>query len=384
VNGVAVRTNLQAKSMRVHYLVTSLEKGGAEFAIPNIVREIRTLSADLHVYVFEPRDRLAEPRLIDAGIPYTMLSDRNASKLGSLRRYLAVVRASRPDLIWTSLSHATFVGQMAGALCHIPVVSWKHSADSKWYIRRFQRLSKLWIADSEDVGRYLRENLGVDDRRVATWPLFTPSAPPAPMPRWTGAGPLRIGSAGRLTPQKNYDLLVRSIDRLRSEDPETFSRIQVSVAGDGPRRDELQRLIDSLNLQDHFRLVGWVDDISDYLRGLHLYIQPSAYEGMCIAAHEAMAAGLPIIATPVGELRRSVQSGITGMLIEGDTVAGTATAIGHFVKHPAALQACGERARDYVERSMGRGAFSQAANRVFEQIRSDVLPTLLKPTPVPR
>lgn len=359
--------------MRIHYLVTSLEGGGAEFVIPDIVNVIRDLGHDVHVVVCEPRDRKAEPRLIAAGIPYTVMSERKAWKVACVYRYAKVVRASPPDLIWTSLSHATRVGQMVGAMFGIPVVSWKHSADVKPHILRSQRSSKLWIADSQDVAQYLEDTMGVEQGRVVTWPLFSPTLSDVPLPRWDGTGPLRIGSSGRLHPQKNYDLLIRAVDRLRSEDPGTYASIEVSIAGDGPLHAELQGLIDSLDLKEKITLMGWVSDVPAYLRSLHLYVQPSAYEGMCIAAHEAMAAGLPIVATPVGEMRRSVQPGLTGALLEGDIVGGIGAAIRAFIEQPAALKDYGENARAYVERTMGEGAFARHGRDVLGRIESDVM-----------
>jgi glycosyltransferase involved in cell wall biosynthesis len=359
--------------MRIHYLVTSLEGGGAEFVIPDIVNVIRDLGHELHVVVCEPRDRLAEPRLIEAGIPYTLMSEREATKFACVYRYAKVVRTSPPDLIWTSLSHATRVGQMVGAMFGIPVVSWKHSADAKPHIRRSQRSSKLWIADSQDVAQYLVDSMGVEQGRVVTWPLFSPACSDVPLPRWDGTGPLRIGSTGRLHPQKNYDLLIRAVDRLRNEDPKTYSKIEVSIAGDGPLRHELQGLITTLALQDKFKLVGWVSDIPAYLHNLHLYVQPSVYEGMCISAHEAMAAGLPIVATPVGEMRRSVQPGVTGVLLEGDIVTGICAATRKFVAQPDTLATLGENARAYVERTMGAGAFARNGRDVLRRIENDVL-----------
>jgi glycosyltransferase involved in cell wall biosynthesis len=220
---------------------------------------------------------------------------------------------------------------------------------------------------------YLRCVMGVEPDRIVTWPLYNPTLSEAPVPQWDGVGPLRIGSAGRLHPQKNYETFIRSIDRLRWEDPQTFSKIEVSIAGDGPLREGLEQLIKSLGLEDKFKLMGWVSDIPAYLRGLHLYVQPSLYEGMCIASHEAMAAGLPVIATPVGEMRRSVQPGCTGVLIKGDIVRELADAIRGFVAHPMKLTDFGTNGRDYVMRTMGDGAFSENGAKVLALIEETAM-----------
>jgi glycosyltransferase involved in cell wall biosynthesis len=365
--------------MRIHYVVTSLEGGGAEFIIPDIARVIMDLGHELHVFALKPRDRMTEPRLIEAGIPYTLMSNREASKYASIYRYAKAVRASRPDLIWTSLSQATRVGQVVAGMFGIPVVSWKHSSDAKAHILRNQRRSKLWIADSRDVALYLEDTMGVEKNRIATWPVFNPAVSTTPISRWNGTGPLRIGSCGRLHPQKNYDLLIRAIDRIRREEPQVYERLDVSIAGDGPLRDELQKLIVSLGLQNKIRLVGWISDVPAYLQTLHLFLQPSVYEGMCLSAHEAMAAGLPIVATPVGELRRSVQPGLTGVLLEGDIVSGLGAAIRGFIAHPELLAVFGDNAREYVQRTMGAGAFAANGAEVLRRIEQDVMKAPVRP-----
>jgi len=356
--------------MRIYFPVTSLEGGGALFSIPAIGKVIRDLGHEFHVFACEPRGRMAEPRLIEAGIPYTLLSDRKVAKTVSAYKFAKAVRALPPDLIWTSLSRGTWVGQWVGALFDIPVVSWKNTADAKGYIRRSQRRSALWVADSQDVAQYLEDSMGVEPDRIATWPLFSPAFSELLPSRWNGIGPLHIGSCGRLDAQKNYDLLIRCVDRLRREHPETYSKIEVSIAGDGPLRDKLHSLVMSLDLQDKIKLVGWISDVPAYLRSLHLYVQPSAYEGMCIAAHEAMAVGLPVIATPVGEMRRSVQTGRTGILLEDDIVGGLGAAIREFLAHPEMLHTFGEAARAYVDRTMGTETFVRHGHDVLRKIES--------------
>ena len=354
--------------MLIHYLVTSLERGGAEFSIPSIVQVLRNLGHEVHVYVCEPRDRVAESRLVEAGIAYTVLFEGRARKEGSVIRYAKVASASRPDLIWTSLSHATLVGQVVGAILGIPVVSWKHSADAKRYIRWTHRLSRLWIADSADVSAFLTDSMGVPHSRIATWPLFSAAAIDGVQARWNGTDTLKIGSSGRLHPQKNYDLLLRAMARLRESDEWAFSRIQLSIAGEGPERCRLEQLIRSLDLGSNVTLLGWVDDVANYLKGLHVYVQPSAYEGMCIAAHEAMAAGLPVLASPVGELKRSIRPDVTGIHLDGDIVESTVRALRRLFNHPEEMTRLGEGARRYVLETMGPGTFARSGREVMSRV----------------
>ena len=93
--------------MKIHYLVTSLETGGAEFAIPDIVNALEHFGHHVDVTACEPRDMGAAPHLDRAGIPYRLLDTRRHSFFLTLFRILRLLRRDRPDIIWTSLSRAT-------------------------------------------------------------------------------------------------------------------------------------------------------------------------------------------------------------------------------------------------------------------------------------
>ena len=235
--------------MIIHYLVTSLESGGAESSIPKIIDVMKKCGHHVQVYAFEPRDRGAEPLFAKAGISYTLLSNSKASKLGSFLRYMKVARQSRPDIIWTSLSHATIVGQVIGLILKIPVVSWKHNVRTKIYLRWSKSLTRLWIADSSTVATHLAQTMGICPDMIVTWQLFVSPPAQTTIQRWHTDRSLQIGSSGRLHPQKNYDHLIRAIGRLREVNPLSFSRIDVSIAGDGPMRSELEQLIISLGFK---------------------------------------------------------------------------------------------------------------------------------------
>ena len=361
--------------MKIHYLITSLESGGAEAAVPRIVAVMRVAGHEVEVTACEPRDMAAAPLLDEAGIPYRLLFDSRRTKLATIEAFSLLIRPSLPDVIWTSLSAAGLVGMVTGAMLGIPVVSWKHSASMRLHTRLTRRLSHLWVTDSRSVADFLTRKLGMAEHTVMTWPLFEQPTFERRPSTWDGNGTLRIGSVGRLHPVKNYDFLIDAMARLSQSRPNLVQRIHLTIVGDGPERARLEQRIARHGLQATIDLPGAVSDVRPFLQSWHLYVQPSRYEGMCLAAHEAMSAGLPVIVTPVGELRESVRASGGGLFLEDDVVHSCAAAIEALMAHPERLADMGQAGRAYTERTYGRSAFAQAGLAVICRVEEIVAAT---------
>ncbi len=120
-----------------------------------------------------------------------------------------------------------------------------------------------------------------------------------------------IGSAGRLCPIKNYELMIAIADQLRNE-----KSIRFMLAGDGPERGRLEQLVHALRLDHTFYFLGHLPDVSPLLAHLHLYLNTSLHEGIPISVLEAMGSGLPVLAPRVGGLREIVDDEHDGFLVE--------------------------------------------------------------------
>ena len=109
---------------------------------------------------------------------------------------------------------------------------------------------------------------------------------------------------------------------------------------------------------------GHLDDSSAFLAGLHLYVQTSLQEGLCIAAHEAMAAGLPIVATPAGKLRFSVRDHITGHHIGFGSADALADRMAELDRDPDRAHALGLAGREFVCNHFSAEKFAAAPHRI--------------------
>ena len=229
--------------MRIAYVVNSLEGGGAALPLPAVLGLLRDEGAQVDLLALAERDGRAAPPLRAAGFTPRTPPLRETGRLRSalwLERELA---ARRPDLIWTSLTQATVVGQLVGARLRVPVVSWQHNAHLKpanlHLLRATARLTSLWVADSAAVADLTATRLQTPREAVHVWPLFragaiAPAATPATGEVW------RVGALGRLHPNKGFDVLVEALACLGRDHPAVLRGMEVVVAGEGGERATLE------------------------------------------------------------------------------------------------------------------------------------------------
>jgi glycosyltransferase involved in cell wall biosynthesis len=346
--------------VKIAYIINSLDGGGAAQPVADVVGLMREQGHEVCVYALMQKDGLARGRLDAAGIPYEMLGGASRERLAAPLRLLGRLKADRPDLLWTSLTHATLAGQILGRLLHIPVVSWQHNAflkpANKWMLRQTRDLTRHWVCDSDTVAGWAGLELDLSAAQISVWPLFIADPAAAPAKPWPASGRFRIGSLGRLHPNKRHDVLIRAAALLREREPALYERCEFAIAGDGPERERLQTMVREQGLERfHFDL--YQENARAWLAGLHLYVQPSRNEGLCLAVHEAMQAGLPVIATPVGELPRSIKEGRTGHFFEIGNAPALAGWMAKLAGDPRAAWTMGQHAKDWVQRVYGRDAF---------------------------
>jgi glycosyltransferase involved in cell wall biosynthesis len=314
--------------VRILYIMNGLNGGGAAFPVPDLVRVMRAAGHEVRVIALMRQDGLACAHLDAAGIDYRIIGKGPKDIIGSARNLISAIRAFRPDIIWTSLTRATIFGQLAGRLFGIPVVSWQHNAWLKpanlAILRRTRRLSRHWVVDSDAVADYTADTIGVDRTAIHVWPIFMvdPERPPPARPH---RDTFTVGSLGRLHRNKQYSLLIDIAAHIRDHHPAAHGGLSFVVAGEGGERKALEARVGALAL-DNVRFIGFRRDTDAFFQEIDAYIQPSHHEGMCIALHEAMAAALPVIATPVGQMRHSITPDC-GALHESGDVEGFARSI---------------------------------------------------------
>ena len=346
---------------RLAYVINSVEGGGAALPAPRVISLLKREGFEVVLLALTRRDGRALAGFAQAGIEVRVRGGGERDHVAALRWLRGQLREIAPDLIWSSLSRATVLCQLTAG--RVPLISWQHAAflrpANRWLMRALRRRTALWVADSEQVAALTAARLRVPRDRVMVWPLFAADPEATLAAAWQPGETVRIGSLGRLHAVKGYDVLVEALAKVGGE-------YDLSVAGEGAERAALTAQAETAGVR--LSLPGFAEPAA-YLTSLHLYVQPSRSEGLCVAAHEAMAAGLPVVASAVGELSNSIVEG-TGLLVPPGDAAALAQAIGRLISAPDQLAAMGAAARKRVIERFGPERFEAAGLTVVKRLRT--------------
>jgi glycosyltransferase involved in cell wall biosynthesis len=357
--------------MRIAYIINSVEGGGAALPVPAVARVLSQHGAAVEVFALTRRDGRAIDAMEAAGLKVRVRPGGERDHAAAAHWLFRELSAWRAELAWTSLTRATLLGQLVARRLGLPVVSWQHAAylkpANRILLRATQRLSALWIGDSHSVTALTAARLNVPPERLATWPLFAadPAAPQAQP--WRPGEPVRVGTLGRLHPVKGHDVLVAALALMRDQGFRPMHPFEVTIAGEGAARPALEGAVAAAGLEN-VSLPGFAERPREFLAGLHLYLQPSRSEGLCIAAHEAMQAGLPVVASTVGELPYSIRDGETGLVTPPGNVQALAHALTWLLSRPERLAGMGAAGRARVLERFGEAAFARAGADVVARL----------------
>jgi sugar transferase (PEP-CTERM/EpsH1 system associated) len=221
--------------------------------------------------------------------------------------------------------------------------------------RRVRRALALLVTEftavSRDLARWLVEDVGVPARKVRHIPngvdaeCFAPrQADAARQVLGVPPGAAVIGTVGRLDPVKDHVGLIRAFAAAV-----TGRNAVLLIVGEGPCRGRIEDTVRELGVDDRVRVLGERDDVPAVLNALDLFVLASLGEGMSNAVLEAMATGLPILATRVGGNSELVVDDVTGILVPRGSHEALVEAMRRYLDHPELMRAHGRAGRVRVE-----------------------------------
>jgi len=160
--------------------------------------------------------------------------------------------------------------------------------------------------------------------------------------RWDGR--LRVGFVGRLIANKGPQYLLEAAPALLTTHP----RAEIVMVGDGPMRPTLEARAEALGIRDKVSFLGNRKDVADVLRSCDIFVRPSLMEGMPLTVLEAMACGVPVVATPVGGTPEVVQDEHTGLLVPPGNIGELSIALVRLAQQPLLRERLGEAGRRLV------------------------------------
>lgn len=341
--------------IRVAFCITDLDPGGAERALVQLVTRLdrkRWLPA---LYCLSAPGPLVEP-LQAAGIPVACLGARHAGHLGVILRLRRELCRFQPELLQTFLFHANFAGRIAGRLAGVPHlvagirVAEKRGRMHLWLDRLTNGLVERNVCVSQAVADFSMRVAGLRPEKVVVIPngvdlsAFA-DVPPADLtPFEIPPGSRVLIAVGRLDPQKGLEFLLDAMPQIVSQD----HRVHLLLVGTGPLRPAIERWIGGKGLAGNVHLAGWRADVPSLLRASHALVLASLWEGMPNAVLEAMAAGLPVVATCVEGTTELVRDRETGRLVAPGSAGELALAITEILQNPGRAAAMGQAGQNRV------------------------------------
>jgi sugar transferase (PEP-CTERM/EpsH1 system associated) len=177
-----------------------------------------------------------------------------------------------------------------------------------------------------------------------------------------------VGTVGRMQTVKDQLTLVRAFLHLIESEPSARQRLRLVMIGSGPLRDQAERLLSGAGAGHLAWLPGERADVSEVLRSMDVFVLPSLREGLSNAILEAMATGLPVVATRVGGNPELVEEGKTGQLVPPSEPAAMAAAIGLYLTRPEIMRTHGDAGRKRVEAMFSIESMLQGYMAVYDSV----------------
>lgn len=348
--------------------------GGAEKVLSYLAPALRDEGAEVTV-VTSAIPSPASPPLPPA-VPVVHLPTSRLRFVGTtlyMRALKGWLTHHRPDLIYVSmLKHDAYVAIGVGERLGIPVVLRPEGAgatgDLAWQSwgrfgktigRRCLRADAV-VAISSPIRAELVA-AGYDPAQIHD----LPNGVPVPEQPWEEPRANAVAFVGRLAPEKNLAMLLDAWERVLPKSPGTL----LKLIGDGPERLALEAKAVLMQLAPHsVRFLGAIEDPSTILRFCNLFVLPSREEGMSIALLEAMALGMPIVASDIPGNRRLIVDGMHGRLAPPDDPGAWAHAILTQLGDPASAARMGQQARARVIESYSINAVARLHLDLFRDL----------------
>jgi sugar transferase (PEP-CTERM/EpsH1 system associated) len=341
----------------IAHVIHRLDVGGMENGVVNLINRMPSDRYRHAVVSLTDSTRFRE-RISRDDVPIVSLGKKPGQDPGLHLRLYRTFRRLRPTIVHTrNLATVEAVASAAAAFAPHRVHG-EHGRDVqdpdgtrrryRWLRRALSPLVDRFIAVSRELESYLVSDVGVAREKVVriTNGVDVERFRPIEERRY---GPVVIGSVTRMQEVKDPLTLARAFVQLLKRGVEA----RLVLVGDGALLEEVQRILDQGKASRHVTFAGSREDVPELLRSFDVFALSSRVEGISNTILEAMATGLPVVATRVGGNEELVEDGVTGTLVPPRDPEALAYALARYVASARLRREQGLRARSRVEKELG-------------------------------
>lgn len=367
-----VEPDARVDEVRVMHLVHTFGVGGMEVGVTKLVNALDGSRVASSICSCCPGDSLK--LRLNAGVELFELKRRKGNDPALVGRIYRLLRREQPHVLHTHRWATLCEGLIAARLAGVPfVVHGEHGTletrrHNVWVQRWVWNHLDLVLSVSSRLAERMASEVGFPIERIKTIrngvDLYRFRSGDRLSARRIVGLPeqgLLIGTVGRLVPVKDQVTLLDSLANLRDRG----LMFQAAIAGTGPLRDELTAYAASLRLDETVHFLGNRNDVDEVLRSFDVFVLSSRSEGLSNTILEAMATGLPVVATRVGGTDELVQENETGLMVPPGNPTALADAVHILALDPNARKAMGAAGRARAEAHFGLDRMIREYERMY-------------------
>jgi glycosyltransferase involved in cell wall biosynthesis len=349
--------------IKILQIIDLLQWGGAQKMQVFLAEQLQNRDVELTIVSLNASMGSPVPEILrQRGMRVVVFPFPKFLSFRSFWRLFDFIRREKFDLIHTHLTYSNILGTIIGRMTGTPVIA---SLRTAGYDPRYHRWIRQFIetvvvlfgaqrimANGQVVAelgrkRFFSRKIDVVPNAITLTEALPSEERNALRMQLTG-DPTRpiVISVGRLDLPKGFPDLLNAFDLVRK----TYPQAALLIAGDGPIREQLERQVKDLGLENHVFLLGERDDVGSLLGASDLYVTSSHWEGLPVSVLEAMAAGLPVIATTVGELPTLVVRQ-AGSLVPPREPERLGMEIIHLLSNPDRIESMGMAGREHIQKN---------------------------------
>jgi glycosyltransferase involved in cell wall biosynthesis len=361
--------------MRVVHVIETPGPGGAEKVLVDVATGLPSSYESFGLMLCES---WTGRELTTRGVPVSVMPLQKAFDTSWPVRFAKYLREHRIGLVHSHEFTGNCYAAAGARLAGVPIVCTTHGKNY-WPYRFYRRQAYRWVCNnahafvavSTDLAQFAAATLGVKSNRVRIvrngidTRAFEPDTILREQTRdrlMLQPSELLILSVGELTEVKGHEYLLRAFARMKGQS----SNLTLAIAGDGPLRAHLESLASESGIAARVKFLGHRRDIKALLNAADVFVMPSLSEGLPLAILEAMAIGLPIIATAVGGVPEVIKSGETGWLVQPQQPEALASTLCNVLQNESERRRIGNSAQVLCRRDYALDATIRDYVRLYE------------------
>lgn len=366
-------------STRIAFCITDLDAGGAERALVQIVTRLDRSRWEPFVFCLSGEGELTEV-LRQAGVAVVCLGAQKGHGLSVAWRLSRRLVKLQPAILQTFLYHANIVGRLAGTAARVPViVSGIRVAEKRGQLRLWVDRATDWMVSrhvcvSQDVAAFSAARGGLSVSKIRVIPngvdaASLAQAAPADLSQFgIPTGGRTALFVGRLDPQKGPFILLAAVRDLLPR----HADLHLLLVGDGPLRDCLHAWVAKEGVSSRIHFAGRRNDVPSLLRAAELFVLPSLWEGLPNVVLEAMAAGVPVIASRVEGISDLLVDEHTGRVVPTNSASDLSEAIDELLADPQHARQMANSAQHYVNKEFAWEKVIEKYGALYTELLAEV------------